>query len=359
MAKRGKNTMENVVGLDLGTMNIVSAKQSRNNTLEVKNARNMFVSVDTTTISLSEIENTDLEYLVQKDGDEEKIFIISEDSLKFSQIFGFNPQRPMSKGVISQGEIDSIDVMTMIIKKLIGSCENKDGYCVYSVPATPVDNPNVKVLYHEKVFSRVLDSLGYKSKALNEAMGVIFSNCGAEKFSGIGISWGCGMTNCATSYRGINAFDFSIARGGDWIDEQVALATNTPVSRITGIKERKFNLLNPKKEAKNKKEEQILEALSFYYRDLIEYVVKTFNKEFEKNSDGLDIEDAIPIVISGGTSRPEGFIDVFKELFESNSSFPYEISEIRSAKDPMSAVAEGNLTYAMWEKKKEEKSKES
>ena len=340
----------NICGLDIGTMNVCSAKLKKGKA-EVNSMRNMFIEVDTNMVSKEELDSAKLDYVsIDVDG-QEKCFIVSEDCMKFSQIFGQTPSRPMSQGVISKKEIDAIPIMTAMIENLVGKTDS--GYCVFSVPAAAIDNDTLKVLYHEKIFSQILTKLGYTSKAISEGMGVIYSNCVDEQYSGIGVSWGCGMTNISVAYRGIQVFSFSLGRGGDFIDNSVAESTDTPISRVTGLKERKLNLTDPKKEAKNSKERLVLDALGFFYRDLIGYVLKRFIQEFKKRSDITNIDEDIPIIISGGTAMPSGFIDIFKEIFEKTTDFPYSISEIRYAKDPLNAVALGNLTYALGMSKEE------
>jgi len=341
---------QKVIGLDIGTMNITSAIPIDGGSSEVKTLRNMFVEIDPDLTSFSEIENTDLDVLKMADGEKERLFIISEDCLRFSQIFGQSPKRPMSNGVISRGEIDAPLILKLMIENLIGKTEN--GYCVYSIPALPLDNPNIKTLYHEKVFSKILQSLGYSSKSLNEGMGIIFSNCSSDNFSGIGISWGCGMTNVAVSYRGIPSMQFSLGRGGDYIDQCVSDSLGIPVSRITGLKEKKLNLKDPG-EYKNQREKQVLDALQFYYQELIQYVLKNFVNAFKSNMGNLEISESLPIIISGGTSLPIGFLDVVKDIFSKVADFPYSISEVRLAKDQLNAVALGNLTYALWDQKRQ------
>ena len=337
--------MANIVGLDIGTMNVVSAKQVESN-IEINQARNMFIEVDTTLVSEDDLSKTDLDYITLNDGSEDKVYIVSEDCLKFCQIFSQTPSRPMSGGVISKTELDAVPIMTSIIESLIGRGV-EDSCCIYSVPGVPVDRDDIKVSYHERIFTKVLNDLSYKNKALNEAMSVIYSSCQDDNFSAIGLSFGCGMTNCAISYKGLDVFDFSVCRGGDYIDESVADALSVPVSRVTGIKEKKFHLLDDKFEGKNRKEVQVLDALKFYYQDHIDYVCKTFANEFKVRCDNLESDDSIPIIISGGTSLPKGFLEYFKTSFESYSNFPYTISEIRYAKDQLNAVAIGNLIYGL------------
>ena len=60
------------------------------------------------------------------------------------------------------------------------------------------------------------------------------------------------------------------------------------------------------------------------------------------------IDRAIPIVLSGGTARPKGFIDKFRQAIE-RDGFPLEISEIRMAEDPLTATARGCLIAAMYD----------
>jgi hypothetical protein len=346
------------VGLDIGTMNICSAIGLEENKIELNSSRNMFVEVDTDLITISEIENTDLDYIQLVDDEKvERVFIISEDCLRFSQIFGQSPHRPMSSGIISSSELDAALVMGSIVEGLVA--RTREGNCVFSVPAAPIDKTEVNVLYHEKIFSKIMTSLGYNAKPLNEAMAVVFSNCSSTRFSGIGISWGCGMTNVAVSYRGMPAFTFSISRGGDYVDECVSRSLGIPISRVTGIKERKLDLLNPTIDTKNRREKQVLEALTFYYQELIDYVLKIFLKEFNRKAADLEVDEQLPIILSGGTSLPNGFIELFNKRFESFKNFPYDISEVRRAKNPLFDVAEGCLMYALWDQKKNQGEKKN
>jgi actin-like ATPase involved in cell morphogenesis len=343
-----------IAGLDVGTMNMVSAIAKDDKKIDINGIRNMFIEIEPDIISLEELKRTGWSYVLQDEGtDDQKIYVIGEDSFRFAQMLDkFEIRRPMQDGVISSKDIDSIDVLTLMLEKILG--KTKDGYCVYSVPEKPIDIEDTpSVLYHEKVFGQILKTLGYKSKPLNEAMGVILSNCKKENYSGIGISFGCGLTNVACSYKSLNIIKFAIARGGDWIDNNVASSLNANVARITSIKEKKLDLSTLVK-AKDKREKRVLEALIVYYRDLIDYVLKVFVKEIEKHEENISIDDEIPIIISGGTSMVPGFVDSFKEIFGSINNFPFNISEIRHAEDPLNAVCIGNVISAYWDKDIEE-----
>ena len=320
------------IGADFGTMHICV---SRSDSDETSIIRNVFLKLNKDDIVLSELN--DINYVKNEEGE---IFIIGNDAFKFANIFGQEVSRPMERGLISSKEIYAIDVLTLMIKSVIGDVKQKEVYCNYSIPAEAIDEER-SVTYHEKVFSRILGSLGINHSSLNEAMAIIYSECAKEKFSGIGISFGAGMSNLAISYRGIETLKFSTARSGDWIDKNVAESLGMITNRVTNIKEKYLNLEEGFASQKNKKIKRILEALTYYHEALMNYTIKKIIQEFEDKVD-LEIEDALPIVISGGTSMPPGFLELFKSVL-SNYELPFEVSEIRKAVNPLTAVANGAL----------------
>ena len=325
---------ENIIsfGLDVGTMNICLASSESK---DVKITRNVFLTINKDDIDINEL--TDINHVVSEDG---SVFIIGEDAFKFANIFGQEVSRPMQSGLISPKELSAIDVLALIVKNLIGDVSNKIAYCSYSVPASSVDESN-SVTYHERVFSRIINSLGVNSKSVNEAMAIIYSECAKEQFSGIGISFGAGMANIACAYKGIEAVKFSTARSGDWIDFNVAQSLNMVQNRVTSIKEKYLNLATGYQNEENKKTRRVLEALYYYYETLVDYTIKKMINEFENNLK-IQIDEKIPVVISGGTSLPEGFLELFKTGLSKNQ-LSFEISEVRRASNPLTAVSNGLL----------------
>jgi len=326
------------LGLDIGTGNLCCARSDSD---KINITRNVFLPINSDDILISEL--TDISYVESDDG----LFIIGEDAFKFANIFAQEVSRPMESGLISAKEIDAIDVITLIIKNLIGDIKNYDCFCVFSVPASAIDESR-SVTYHERVFGRILSSLGINHKSLNEGMAIIYSECAKEKFTGVGISFGAGMMNCAFSIKGIEALTFSTARSGDWIDSNTAESLGMIPNRIASIKEKYLNLETGFLNEKNKKRRRVLEALKYYYESLMNYSIKKMIKEFEDKVD-IEIDEKIPIVIAGGTSLPQGFLNLFKQVI-SNYELPFEISEIRMAKNPLTTVSSGLLVYSMSEK---------
>jgi hypothetical protein len=324
------------LGLDCGTMNIVLARSDSD---QIKITRNVFLPVDKDAISFNQLSN--ISYVESDTGE---LFIIGADAFTFGNIFGTEVCRPMQSGLISPKEIYAIDVLTLMIRDLIGKTKGRDIYCSYSIPAESIDDTK-SIIYHENVFAKILNKLGINYTAVNEASAIIYSECSVEKFSGVALSFGAGMVNCSIMFKGVEAHKFSTARSGDWIDKQVAQSLDMIPNRVTNIKEKYMTLDGSEPNVQQKKQKRILEALNYYYKELINYTIKKVIKEFKDRVD-VELDDKIPLVLGGGTSIPSGFVTLFRNILMQHE-LPFEISEVRQAKNPLTAVANGLLIKTM------------
>jgi len=322
------------VGLDIGTMNLVVAK-SINGSLQTNHYRNVYLKVDKDSIGTMDLTN--ISYSIIDD----QMYFLSDSAYTHANVFGLELCRPMSKGMVSR-DLDSIDILAVMVKSLIGECSDQPGNCCYSVPANPID-ANLDVIYHESVFGRIITELNYNPIPLNEATAIVYSECANTDFTGIGISFGAGMTNVAVVFKSIPVLTFSLARGGDWIDQNASNSIGEISSRATLIKERPDFSLTDYNFGK-KREKRIREALGHYYNNLIKYT--TTNIINELNNIVVEFPENIPIVVSGGTSKANGFINLISNSFNS-FEFPFDISEIKSANNPFTSVAEGCLVRSM------------
>jgi hypothetical protein len=186
----------------------------------------------------------------------------------------------------------------------------------------------------------MLGDIGYDPEPINEGMAVIYSELADHNFTGLGISFGAGMTNVCLSYYAVPVMTFSVARGGDWVDEQTATATGETVDKVTSIKEEDFRL-DFTTDAGG-----VEGALSIYYDNLLDYVIENVVREVNEEDveEGLDV----PVVVTGGTSRPAGFEKLFEERLE-KADIPFSISDVRKANEPLYSVARGALVASRTE----------
>lgn len=321
------------VSVDTGTMNIVSARRTVNKKVIYRRIRDAFIDLPPENKRLLKLSKTSYAEF------DDKLLVIGDEALETANLFNREARRPLSRGMIASGEIDAQQVIALMLKQILGETKTEKEHCCYSIPAPALDIQNSDTTYHSAILKKILTELGYDAKPHNEAQAIIFSECAEEKFSGIGISYGAGMTNVCLSYNAMSALEFSLGKGGDWCDTSAAQAVNTTAAKICSLKESGIDVSNPtSREA---------EAISLFIQNLIDYSINGIIQHFEKIKNKIYVKTAIPIVVSGGTSLATGFLKKFEERFEiQRKRFPVEILGIRAAKDPMTAVATGLLLIA-------------
>lgn len=323
------------VGLDMGTMNIVAARRTDKG-VETNRIRDAFLDLPDEHRKMLKLSGVN--YVATDDG----LVIVGDAAYDMANMFSREVRRPLQSGLISAGEIDALEILGILVKHVLGEPQSENEICYFSVPAAPVDDPDRDVVYHRGVLERIVNECGFKAYPSNEALAIIYSECAKDGFSGIAFSFGSGMTNVALAMGTIEGLSFSVARGGDWIDHGAAKSTGSTQARMCTLKERGLNLMHPQS-----REE---EALVVYYKNLIEYALDNVASEFYKIKDKFALPKAIPIVVSGGTSKAGGFLEFFTKVFEDKrKKFPIEVSEIRAAKEPLDAVARGLLVQALQE----------
>lgn len=335
--------------IDIGTSFIVGA--------EMKNGQEEFRAIRNAFFSMPKEDFEDMladsgAFYIEKGRD---VYIIGEDALKFSMISGNTEsfRRPMARGILNPGEEEAVHVVEQIIEGILGKPNFPGEVVAVTIPAEPIE-ADFDITFHKVVLERFLKQLGYEVKIINEALCIIFSenptstlDDGTETpFTGIGISFGAGMTNLVVTWRAKKIFDISCSRGGDWIDTQVAKMKNLPVGKVTSWKERKLDLSLPKQT------DQVMMALEIYYEELIRHALENFERFFKKSNATVDVP--LTIVIGGGTSMVPGFVDKFKKVLKT-VSIPFEIAGVTLAHDPLKTVASGALVAAISAEKKKNK----
>jgi len=331
-------------GLDVGTMNILSAQQDGNDTVFVQQ-RNSFVEIDYSDMAEQMLSRSEVLHIRKDD----KVYVVGDDALNFANIFNRETRRPMQDGILSSDEKSAIPMMKLIIEQVIGEPERPGEKLYFSTPADPIDT-DLSTLYHQKTIESFLGDMGYDAEPINEGMSVIYSELADNSFTGLGISFGAGMTNVCLSYYAVPVMKFSVARGGDWIDEQAAQATGTPVDKVTSIKEEDFELDFETDVG------GVEGALSIYYENLLDYVIDLIVEEVDEEDveEGLDV----PVVVTGGTSSPDGFEALFRDHLE-DANIPFSISGVSHADEPLYSVARGALVAARSDEQEAEAEAES
>lgn len=326
------------VGLDVGTSYIVLSKENEDGSVFYKDFRDAFYIIKPNTpVAVKMIEKGLAGKIFIKDSDGSFI-LLGKDAIEKAIERNDTAKRPMYKGVVSSKEKDAKKILAFILKEVVGTASESGEKIVFCVPAQPVDqeDEDFDVGYHEDVVKTILSECGYVPRSINEAEALCYAELESDDYTGIAVSCGAGMTNVCVMLNGEPTVTFSTTKSGDWVDRMSAVATGEPDSVVQAEKEAggfKIGEAN---------ENPVLAAVSAYYDRLIDYTTKQLSVALKGHKLLPKFKNPLKIVIAGGTSQAEGYVDTFnKKLIE--NGFPLEIKEVVHAKDPLHAVSKGCL----------------
>lgn len=328
-----------MVGLDVGTSFLISARQEKG--IVYKEFRDAFYRmVPPTPMAGKMLERGLSGKAFFKDGDKGYV-VVGQDAIEKAVERHQSALRPLSRGVVSPKEPDARRILKFILKNLLGEPKTPNEKLVYSVPAQPVDqgDEEFNTGYHEDVLRRDLAEMGFDAHPLNEAEAICYSELEDEGYTGVALSFGAGMVNVCVMSSGEPIIRFSTTKSGDWIDRMASQSTGQPDSVVQMEKE------NGEFQVGVESDNPILSAVSAYYIRLIDYTVHHLVASLNTNKNLPRFTGPLSVVVSGGTSRASGFVKRFEEVIR-GSKLPFEIKEVRPAKDQLRAVAKGCLIVA-------------
>src|SRR4029078_13097568 len=323
----------NPVGLDVGTSKVVAAKR-KGKEIDTGAQLNAFIPVPWSRFTETILGQNEISSYREND----ELIIYGTATEKFANMFNANVRRPMADGLINPKERFAMPVLEAILQTLVPKASAQGEVLAFSVPAA-TEGHEAQLTYHEATLRRYFESLGYKPVAINEGLAVIFSELEDNNFTGIGISCGGGMCNVTLAFLSIPSIRFSVAKGGDFIDQSVGGVVDEHATRVKVIKEETLDLSRAPKD-------KIERALHIYYDDLVQTLVASLKRALSKAEKLHKRQRALPIVLSGGTAKPKGFKELFERTLK-GQSLPIAISEVRLAADPLTATSRGALVAAM------------
>lgn len=325
------------IGFDVGTYNLVCARREGD---EIRYSKqiNSFITLPLENRAFFNLMRTVKVPLIER---ENVAYMVGQAAIDMAYTLPtVELKRPMSDGTLNPKEKDAFKILQIICHSLIGKIESDKEVLFYCVPANAV-NRDTDANFHKNVLADIFKTYKIDGKtivphAINEALALVYAELGAKQFTGIGLSFGAGMVNFCYSIYGAEVSSFSIVNAGDWIDQQAAKATGeTPVA------------INKKKQSIDltvAPTNFVERAIQTQYRLMVDNTVANIKKAIEK-SGNVRSENPVDIVVAGGTSSPNGFVELVKEAVTA-ANLPIPIGEIRRPDDHLYAVARGCLVAA-------------
>jgi len=333
MNNNSEQTSTGPFGLDVGTSRIVVARRE-DKKYRFEAQLNAFITLPWSRLTESLLQREEVFHEVE--GDE--IVVAGNDAEKFAEVFHVETRRPMLRGVLNPHEPHSLAVVRSIVTKLLGRAGADDTKVLFSVPA-PVDNQEDGLAHHEASIRQILTALGYDASPIEEGLAVVFGEMSTSNYSGFGISCGSGLCNVCLAELSLPVISFSIPKAGDFIDTHSAAVTGERATRIRVQKEQAFHLNGPSGD-------RVQNALTVYHDDVIRTLTNALRSKIATAQQMPKLNRPVPVVLSGGTAMPKGFLDRFIAGLRTRD-FPVRISEVRLSSDPLNSTARGALMAAL------------
>jgi hypothetical protein len=321
------------MGLDVGTSRIVVAR-SADRKYRYESQLNAFLTLPYSKLTENLLEREGVFHEVRGSD----IIVAGNDAQKFAEVFHAEPRRPMANGVLNPQEPHSLPVVRSIITRLLGKASVEGQKVYFSVPA-PVDGADTGIAYHQASISQILSDLGYVPSPITEGLAVVFGELADANYSGIGISCGSGLCNVCVAVLSVPVISFSVPKAGDFIDNQAALVTGDLAIRMRVRKEQAFTL-------NGLVGDRVSDALTVYHQEVLLNLAQSLRTHISSAQRLPKFEQSIPLVLSGGTAMPSGFLSHFEKVLRANE-LPIKLSEVRLSPDPLNSTARGALMAAL------------
>lgn len=321
------------LGLDVGTSRVVVARaKDKKQTYDVQ--LNAFLTLPHSKLAESLLQRENVFHQVEG----AEIVVAGNDAERFAEVFHVETRRPMAHGVLNPEEPHSLAVVRRIITKLIGRAAAEGQKVFFSVPAQG-ESLNGAIRYHEASIRQILNELGYEATPIEEGLAVVYGELAGSNFSGVGISCGSGLCNVCLAVLSVPVISFSVPKAGDFIDVNAAQVTGDRAHRLRISKERGFQL-------NGFTADRVHNALTVYYQEVISTLIGALRAHIARAQKLPRIEQSVPLVLSGGTAMPKGFLEHFTRMLQAED-FPLRLSEVRVSNDPLHATARGALMAAL------------
>ncbi|MGK5085964.1 hypothetical protein WDW86_00240 [Bdellovibrionota bacterium FG-2] len=322
------------IGLDIGTSRIVSMTKNTNGELVAKDQLNAFFTIPHSVFAVQMLEKSNMKF-AEIEG--KQLAIFGYDAQEFGNIFNGEVRRPMSQGLLKASEPNAIQMIKSIIGLVVDKSKTFGTSLCFGIPAPQVGFES-DLIFHESILKKHLIGMGYNTKSITEGAAVVLSELSEDNYTGIGISMGGGMCNVCFSFLSVPVIVFSIPKGGDYIDTCVSRVVNETQNRVRVMKEESLDF---GRAPRNKVEH----AFEIYYDDLVMSLLTQLAAVFSQAQHLPKLNQAIPVVLAGGTAMPNGFRQKFDKAIK-QMKLPVEISEVRLSSDPLKATSKGALINA-------------
>ncbi len=313
------------IALDIGSSHLRSLRHE-NGRLKARTCRSLFAVMPDSESRRHVLGETGISYAICED----ELVLMGNGAEEFSRLFQVPPMALLPNGKLRPDDPPSRQILACLIEALLPHPQFEGELCCMTLPGLP---PRHSAMPHSELefFSRVVSLRGYQPMVLSAGMATIVAHLVDEGFTGIGIDFGAETCEVSLAHRGMEVVRTAVPRGGNYIDEQLAVShkryawdsAGNKYLDIQGANRWKEEISGSIMEPDNSAESD----LARLYRELVSAVIGEAAHNLSRSPQLETLPWPMPVVCTGGVAQISGFQSMMEEMWR-KVPFPIEISGI-------------------------------
>lgn len=373
------------IALDFGTHRLKCLRR-RFEHLVGRNCRTALSVVPNTEASRRILENVNVTYAVCDDN----LVVLGDSAIDVSRLIQIPSVSPLPDGHVPKNDPPARQVVLSLLNAVLPPPETEGELCCMTVPGgnkelrrldgqirnsgkpsesesadAESDKPKSRSRSRMKFsasddsddlefLSHLVRLRGYEPMVINAGMAGILANNSDTYFSGLGIDFGASTSDASLAVMSEEISHCNIRKGGNWIDESLALEFNEFAWDSRGNKYLDTDSIGRWKE---ELETSITEPtdprqarMAELYEQLITDVLEQVATEVSRVPRMNEVQQPATLVACGGAARIKGFDRMLGQVVAA-MDFPIRIGDVRVAAESDYDIARGLLINGELENK--------
>ena len=277
---------------------------------------------------------------------EDNLVMMGQAAEEYARMFQTPCIPLLPDGRIPADDPPARQMIASLLQALLPEPVRPGELCSITLPGEPLTRQEEQ---ETEFLKRLIRLQGYTPQPMSAGMAVVLAELVGDSFTGMGISLGASFTEISVAVHGVEIIRCCVPRGGNWIDEQLAVENEhyawdssghqfLDTSRSREWKEQWGGSLQKPRT----RDEKLLVRL---YEELIGHAAGKVSAALSKSRRAAEIRGKLAVAVTGGPTHIGGFDEFFARCLAQHD-LPLDTERIRPAAQSAYTVARGLLIQA-------------
>ena len=250
-------------------------------------------------------------------------------------------------GSLADGDPASRQLIASVVESLLPAAVNNE-VCAVILPIGVTANGNAD----QSFLTQLVRLRGYSVTTIHAGHAVVLAAGDSSGFTGVGVSIGAAGTSVSLVRQGVELAHCLVPVGGDWVDEQLALAESL---RIWDAQGNCFLDCDTIQAWKESLETSICEPdpqcdrsrmLKTQYEEMLNRIFASAGRMFADVVNPAFVTGGYPVYCAGGATCVPGFERLVTRNVLTDHGFDITVTDVKVIEDDGYCVARGGLIHA-------------